>query len=185
MYEIYRRTLNGKLNLIAEFNTIEEIVAGIWKGASITEYFGYTNIDRKQGNVAMFGETHTTYDWCYYEGSTYKYVVEHNGKIVAPDRLLGVWRECKYQQSLRKEYWVNKRIQHSQGRKPQAIGGFRQMNTKQERTWAHAWDDEEFAPKPRVARTNRNLPDAWWDIHWYTHKSWKIQSKRKHQWKEK
>jgi hypothetical protein len=184
MYEIYRRDIfNGKLKLITEFETIEQIVTGFWKGESIIDNFGYTDAEREERYTVLFGEEHLSYD--YYDITCYKYIVAHNFKIVAPDRLLGVWREWKYQQSLRKGYWVNRILQRRQGRKRQAYGHFRQMNTKQERTWAHAWDDEEFAPKPRVARTNHNLPDSWDDIHWWTCKSWKVQSKRKHQWKEK
>ena len=55
----------------------------------------------------------------------------------------------------------------------------------QERKWAHAWDDEEFAPKARAARQGKNLPDSWDDYHAHNDKCWKTQSKRKHQWRPK
>lgn len=184
MYEIYRRDIfNGKLKFVTEFDTIERTVAGIWKGASIIDNFGYTDTERGERFTVLFGEEKSQFD--YYDINCYKYVVVRNFNIVAPDRLLGAWREYKWKRcSANQEYWDNRHLTHRQGRKRQAYGHFRQMNTKQERTWARAWDDEEFAPKVRVARTNRNLPDGWWDIRWQQHKSWKCQSKRTHQWKE-
>lgn len=62
-------------------------------------------------------------------------------------------------------------------------GMFRGIRTFQERKWAHAWDDEEFAPKVRAKRQGKNLPDPWDD---YPHRDqddrcWKRY--RKHQWK--
>lgn len=70
------------------------------------------------------------------------------------------------------------------GHKRGSYRWFRQPRTTQERRWAKAWDDEEFAPKTRCSRNFRNLPNAWDD---YTRRdaddrSWKRH--RKHQWKE-
>ena len=107
-------------------------------------------------------------------------VADHNGKLFTRDRLVGLYRE----------YWCNRSIRKNKynrrnGCKKSAWGGWRSMKTFQERKWANAWDDEEFVPKVRAARNDANLPDAWDDYYADSAKSWKIQSKRKHQWKEK
>jgi len=64
-------------------------------------------------------------------------------------------------------------------------GYFRRIRTFQERKWAHAWDDEDDAPKCRAARQGHNLPDPWDDIPHFDQddRSWKRY--RKHQWKVK
>lgn len=61
---------------------------------------------------------------------------------------------------------------------------YRRIRTTHERRWAHAWDDEEFAPKVRSRRNARNLPNSWDDIPRFDwrHRSWKRY--RKHQWKD-
>ena len=63
----------------------------------------------------------------------------------------------------------------------QAYGSFRRIRTFQERRWFHAWDDEEFAPKGRLSRSVRNLPDSWDDFISHNEKCWKRH--RKTQWK--
>ena len=108
-------------------------------------------------------------------------VADQNGKLFTSDRLIGLFRV----------YWRNKMLgrrckyDRRNGCKKSAWGGWRSMKTFQERKWANAWDDEEFVPKVRAARNDANLPDAWDDYYADSAKSWKIQSKRKHQWKEK
>lgn len=76
----------------------------------------------------------------------------------------------------------------SHGWRRGAFGGYRCPKTTNEFRWAGAWDDEEFAPKAgfaRPSRRGRNLPNAWDDYLAHSDKSWKTQSKRKHQWKSK
>jgi hypothetical protein len=57
------------------------------------------------------------------------------------------------------------------------------LRTTQEIRWAHAWDDEENAPRVRAARNGHNLPNMWDDPMGHNEKSWKYQSKRRHQWR--
>lgn len=62
---------------------------------------------------------------------------------------------------------------------------WRHPHTTQERRWASAWDDEEFAPKTRGARSGHNLVNAWDDIvrQDSDDRNWKRH--RKFQWKAK
>jgi len=105
-------------------------------------------------------------------------VYDHNGNLYTPDRLIGLRR--KWLRERKSRYWYG-----FSGRKRRRCSSHRSMRTFQERKWAHAWDDEEFAPRVRAARQGKNLPDAWDDWHRHNDKCWKTQSKRKHQWKEK
>lgn len=108
---------------------------------------------------------------------------DESGKQYLPDVLVGArraWLDSKAGKKYKNRYCRN-----LNGRHKKAYGKFRNMRTLQERKWAEAWDDVEFAPKTRRARVNRNLPDAWDDWHVHNDKSWKTQSKRKHQWKIK
>ena len=57
----------------------------------------------------------------------------------------------------------------------------RLLHTTPERRWAHAWDDEDDAPKCRASRNAKNLPNSWDDYWRYNQKSWK--KFRKTQWK--
>lgn len=70
-----------------------------------------------------------------------------------------------------------------------AYGYVRHPRTTQERRWTHAWDDEQdehilCRVRVRSSRSDRHLPDEWDDICSHNDKSWKTQSKRRHQWKE-
>lgn len=103
-------------------------------------------------------------------------VYDQDGNLYTPDRLIGLWR--KRIQERRKQF-------HYPKRSKRAWGHFRKIRTLQERKWAHAWDDEEFAPKIRAARQGKNLPDAWDDYSAHNDKCWKTQSKRRRQWKPK
>jgi len=82
---------------------------------------------------------------------------------------------------LSKEYFY---FYFPNGRKKQALSNFRNLHTFQERKWAHAWDDEEFILPCRAKRQGKNLPDYWDDIYRHNEKSWKFQSKKKHQWRK-
>ena len=105
-------------------------------------------------------------------------VYDQDGNFYSPDRLIGLRRE--WEGNRKSLYWP-----WFPGRKRGAYGWFRPIRTFQERKWAHAWDDEEFPPKVRAARQGKNLPNSWDDICRHNDKSWKTQSKRKHQWKSK
>lgn len=108
-------------------------------------------------------------------------VADQNGKLFTRDRLVGLYLDwyCANPNPYRSRY------SRRNGYKKHAYGGFRSFKTFQERKWANAWDDEEFAPKVRAARNSSNLPNSWDDFYAHSDKCWKTQSKRKHQWKEK
>lgn len=119
----------------------------------------------------------------HHEGYTQAYAVyDQDGNLYTPDRLIGLRRDWVLTKPKNKYRY---RWYRQNGHKKQAWGGWRSIKTFQERKWAHAWDDEEFAPKPRPARQGKNLPDSWDDYRQHCDKSWKTQSKRKRQWKEK
>lgn len=70
------------------------------------------------------------------------------------------------------------------GRKRKNGHYFRRPHTTQERRWAHAWDDEEDAPRVRGRRTNHMLPNTYDDVYRsdVDDRCWKRY--RKHQWKD-
>jgi len=108
-------------------------------------------------------------------------VYDQNRNLYTPDHLIGLrreWVRTKPKNQYRYKWY------RQNGHKKQAWGGWRTIKTFQERKWTHAWDDEEFAPKPRACRNSSNLPDSWDEPRQHSDKSWKTQSKRKHQWKE-
>jgi len=109
-------------------------------------------------------------------------VYDHNGKLYTPDHLIGLRREWDL---TRPKNRYRNRWYRQNGHKKQPWGGYRSIRTFHERKWAHAWDDEEHAPKPRAIRQGHNLPDQWDEFRQHCDKSWKSQSKRKHQWREK
>jgi len=83
----------------------------------------------------------------------------------------------------KKRHWNGYYFSSQHSRRKHAYGRFRRVRTQQERKWANAWDDEEFAPKVRPKRNIWNLPDSYCDIIAHNDKSWKTQTKRRHQWK--
>lgn len=179
-YTIYRRDdFSGKIKTIVHFEEMEHFFWHV-NESIIKDHFGYTDVDRRDKYYNFFGETPNEFG--YIACSSYRYFVEDwEGKYVTPDRLIGDYR--KWQKTRKKNvHWSHRRINRNGWKKP-AYAGYRQINTKQERTWNNAWDDEEFAPKGRAARNNHNLPDSWWDIMGHNDKCWKTQSKRKRQWK--
>lgn len=67
------------------------------------------------------------------------------------------------------------------------FGSHRYPRTMHERRWTCAWEDEEFAPLRGFVRARRRpcyLPTSWDDQCAHADRSWKNQSKRKHQWKD-
>jgi len=115
-------------------------------------------------------------------GPKFKVVCDANGNQYLPDVLVGMRRAWLNDKKASKDY-RNRYNRTSNGRRKIAHGRYRHVRTLQERKWSEAWDDVEFAPKTRRARTNHNLPNIWDDILGHNDKSWKTQSKRKAQWK--
>jgi len=70
------------------------------------------------------------------------------------------------------------------GAKRRNYSYYRHPQTTQERRWADAWDDEEFAPKCRATRNARTLPNCWDDFVRSNHRNRTWKHYRKHQWKD-
>lgn len=170
MIEIYRR-VEGKDRLICTFNTFEELFRVAWERDLAN--FGYSPTDRTQNYRRLFGELIND-DPFYVVDQTHTYVAYEADKLITPDRLVGLFRAHKTNRRAR--YWR---------RSKKAWGRYRGIRTTQERRWAHAWDDEEFAPRVRAQRNAANLPNAWDDYESHNEKSWKKQSNRRHQWRPK
>jgi len=193
MLEVYKRDEhNGKLKVLASFNSFDEFFNYAGHYYDFTKYFGYTDTARHPNSAAGFGDHHRTPvvplrtdEIAWYKESHYCYVLFENDKLVTPDRIVGLYREFKYNRRKDRPYrywWTRK---SDRGQKKDVYGHIRKMRTTQEKRWANAWDDEEFAPHIRPKRSVRLLPDAWDDYWAHNQKSWKRQSKRRHQWKEK
>jgi len=171
MIEIYRRR-EGKDRLIRTYETYEELFR--WTCESNLKDFGYNPTDRTTARNCF-----DDHDWMfgdYIGNSRCRYICYEDDKLVTPDRLVGLRRDWIGRRRLnyRWLYW------RSYNR---AYRGNRRIRTTQERRWAHAWDDVEFAPRVRGRRTAHSLPNSWDDIRGHNDKSWKTQSKRRHQWK--
>lgn len=178
---VYRRSnFDGKVKLIHVFDDVAQLVSQTW---DIASKFGYALEDRHSTGLAKWDpdtqrvssirEDRYAY---WYVNWNYCYVAyENDVTLVTPDRLVGLNRQLH---PPRRYYW------HSWRKRNWRKGGhYRQMRTTQERRWAAAWDDEEFAPKTRAARNFRNLPNAW-DDWWRTEdRNWKRY--RRTQWKSK
>ena len=110
-------------------------------------------------------------------------VCDEDAKIFAPEYLNDRYQEF-HTQLVRRRVKSNETRRHNKrhGRKPGAFGGFRSIRTFQERKMSFAFDEENFV-KCRSSRNNSNLPCSWDDYYSHNEKSWKHQSKRKHQWK--
>ena len=177
--EVYRRDNNdGHLRMIATFDSLEDLVSH----TTNFDNFSCNSNDRHDCGLfnwdsdyhkLVFGmplRTWKTTDYCYV-------VYNANNKIVPPDVLVGLNRRAR---RARLDMW---RYRYGNGYKRGNGHCYRRPKTTQEHRWAHAWDDEEFAPKPRGRRCGHNLPTAWDDIwRWKSDsKSWK--NYRKTQWK--
>lgn len=184
MLEIFKRDeFNGKLKIIAEFDSFEDLFRHVGYRYDFAETFGYNDVSRHTHGTHKLGDHHPVSDWNWWPNRNYCYVAYDNGKFVTPDRLVGLYRDFVYANRVD---WRNRRNRkYDCGQKKSAWGRIRHMRTQHERKWAHAWNDEEFAPRARAKRQGHRLPSNWDDYWIHGQKSWKYQSKRKHQWKEK
>ena len=178
--EVYRRdNYDGHLRLCATFESLEELV-------NSTRHFN--NFSHNDSDRCRYDLHRWDPDWnktildfpartWLLDSTTFCYVVYNaNGKTIGPDMLIGIDRRLRRE---RRHWWGR----WNPGSKRGNCCHYRRMKTTQERRWAHAWDDEEFAPKPRAKRQGHNLPDAY-DDYWRGSegKSWK--NYRTHQWKD-
>jgi len=117
-------------------------------------------------------------------GSNYNYVVyDDEGKLYPPAYLTSVYQEF-HNRLIKRRAKITASRSHNRrhGRKRQAFGTYRHIKTTQERRMSYAFDEDNFV-KGRGRRNAKNLPNSWDDFYGHAEKSWKFQSKRKHQWK--
>lgn len=171
-----RRECNGKIHLIASFNSVEDLVSN----CSSFDNFSYCDTDRTSAGLHSWDRDYTGGTWVdYYKTTHYCYVAYNSkNKIIGPDILTGLRRKYIRNRWKRYYYRYNSWSKRSNGH------WYRHPKTTQERRWANAWDDEEFAPRIRTKRNARHLPNSWDDLpRGSKGKNWK--NYRKHQWKEK
>lgn len=183
MLEIYKRDeFNGKLKILAEFDSFDDLFKLVGYRYDFASTFGYNDTDRHDDGTAFLQDHPPVNQWTWYPQRSFCYVAYDKGKFVTPDRLVGLYR--KYKDNRRNNWRHSWTQRYDRGKKKGAWGRIRHMHTQHEKRWQNAWDDEEFAPKYRAKRQGHNLPDTWDDYWVRGQKSWKYQSKRKHQWKE-
>jgi hypothetical protein len=177
MIEIIGRDENGKDRPVATFETYHDLFRCVRE--SDLQAFGYNPADRT--DAPMWGADRNRYYWklqyesCLPVATRCCYLAYEDDKLVTPDRLVGLYRA-----------WWDERPRGRWYRftwNRNAYGSFRCPRTTQERRWAVQVDEDE--PPIRCARNNRNLPNAWDDFYGHSDRSWKTQSKRRHQWKER
>ena len=178
MIEIFRRA-DGKDRIIRTYDTFEDLFSARSVNTHTLAEFGCDPSDRIASSY-LFGELDTEDN---FEVNRNSYICYESDKLVTPDRLVGLyrtWAKTWGRRSWRWGYW------HHAGLKKAVWPTWRSPKTTHEQRWAHAWDDEEFAPKNGFARGRRRahaLPNSWDDIYGHNDKSWKTQSKRRHQWR--
>lgn len=178
MIEVYQRDHKGHLKSLGIYT--EEEFASFY-GHDVDSDFSTCDADCTVGSVLLRSLN------VYIEGREYKKVAyNEKGKVLPVDHLIGITRAYHRNRIINwRARWKKK---YDCGYKKPAYGWLRRIHTTKEKRWAHAWDDEEFAPKKGFARGRRsahNLPDSWDDYWAQAQKSWKWQSKRKRQWKHK
>jgi hypothetical protein len=170
---VYRRSYsNGKLSLVEEYENSKDF--GDKNSEDIiNSNFRESDSDRVNGKEIVYGYCLTIRDFAFV-------AYNEKGKLLPRSQLIGYARDAAYRRSAKWDKdWNFKSMNRG------AYGSFRYPKSTQEKRWAHAWDDEEDCPPVRGRRQGKYLPDAWND-HWSkSHKSWKKQSNRKHQWRVK
>jgi len=186
MIEIFRRE-EGKDRLIRAFETLEDLFRVVWHEDDL-KVFGFNPSQRTTRRYA-FNEVDRTYGYPlgnYYElgYNRHVYVAYDNDILIPPDVLVGKLRA--YRRRPTKDWRWRYNARNDRGARKDAYGSHRRIRTLQETKWADAWDNEEFAPSDgfcRKRRNRRNLPNSWDDVWARNQKSWKKQSKRRHQWR--
>ena len=145
---------------------------------NIDHYLRHTNEHHiKTFVVHDINKHHPVYITSDYLNGYALIVCDADGKIYTSDRLVGlkrVWHQYCLD-------WNNNRYGRSNGQKRRVYGGYRKIQTFQERQqWFNV---DEYQITGRAKRSASMLPNYWDDIHLYNDKSWKTQSKRKHQYK--
>ena len=168
MIEVTQRNTKGNEQSLGIF-TEDEFSEYFWHN-DILESFANSNIEIRRDKKYIFD-----YTLLITVPIFAKVAYNEKGKLLTVDYLLGLARKRAYKNRYRSKYnsWSKKRNNYG--------NSLRRMRTTQERRWANAWDDEEFAPKVRGRRGASSLPNHWDDYHRYNQRNWK--KFRKNQWK--
>ena len=171
MIEVTQRNLKGNEQIIGFYT--EEEFGKHFRPDEVRERFSNSSIERYKENTYL-----PSMD-CYIKIPVFSYVAYNDkGKLLTVDYLVGISK--KYRNNLQRKF---RRVYHSWAKPKWHSGSYiRHMRTTQEKRWANAWDDEEFAPKVRARRNANNLIDVRDDIWRHNQKNWK--KFRKHQWRD-
>ena len=177
MIEIFNRNENGKDRLIATLSNYHEMFRGLCERD--LKAFGYDDNDRT--DAPRTWRNNKRIDDFYWTNTRYCYIAVEDGKLVTPDRLVGLFRDW----GVDRPYWYSNfpRRSHNYGWNRNAWGSFRAPKSANERRQFAAATVDDDAPPVRCARNPRNLADAWDDRYGHSDRNWKTQSKRQHQWK--
>lgn len=187
---IYRKSENGKINLIRTFKSYDEVFSRVIRDERIWDKACSVSFDERiySYNALPFDEDVIASILNLTAPNTiYAYVVTNEkDQIIHPSVLVHKHREwiedCYVDLWGRIKY---RREMNRRGRKPPVHGKFRKPRTFSERKrWCQDKNDLE-APTPRAKRNSCNIPSNWDDIRSHNERSWKKQSKRKHQYKVK
>lgn len=171
---VCQRDENGKMRVIREFDTFNDFFRYYHREENIRELLVNDPDVRVEGyHCRQYWEFPGT--TCYGNVLYDKY--DH---LYSVERLVGMFREWR---SIRRYNWMSSR----HGRTNSAWGRLRHMRTTQEirQSCAVTEDEKEVNALPRPRRGHHNLPTLWDDKWVKAQKSWKWQSKRRHQWKPK
>ena len=162
MIEVTQRNVKGNEQSLGIF-TEDEFGEFFWPD-DIKYQFANSSIERRRERIYL-----PTYDTYVTIPVFSKVAYNEKGRLLTTDYLLGI--SYKYQA----ERWGKYRGRYNSWAKSNYHRGcsMRRMHTTQERRWAHAWDDEEFAPNVRARRSLKGLPHVWDDYWRYNTKNWK------------
>lgn len=179
---VYRRCVDGKIRLIATFENIDQLIKTVHNDVELFDNDIDTRIDAQFDRVCSL----RTWDRQHATGETvsglrFAYVAFEGAKLITKDRLVGLCRAYKPTVW----WWMHPTTRHPGSKRPASYRYYRRPKSTNEKRWANAWVDEEYAIKPRGKRTPHNLPDAWDDCVRADigDRCWKRH--RKTQWKEK
>ena len=177
MIETTQKDSKGRIQTLGRYYTEQQFGEAWWPN-DVAEMFA------TEHNMVGSKEEYLSSIDIYIRVPVFKCVAyNEKGKVLDVGHLVGIARKYnkRYLRYMQRRWW---RYPGTKSMKRRVRGGYmRKIHTTPERRWAHAWDDEEFAPKCRCKRNAKNLPESWDDYWRNNQKNWK--KFRKHQWKEK
>ena len=173
MIEIYSRDEEGLEHLIVTHETLEKFFAYHRPDEDDLKNFGYQVGDRTARHHIFPRKIRYEDPWYWNKNTRFCYLMYDYDKFITPDNLVGKYRD----------WWNN--LKHYRYYFSYRCGAYqhgRALKVNNEVRQYYANDDED-APRIRAKRSPSILPDAWDRSFYPSEKSWKTQSKRKHQWK--